>query len=102
MQAIKTKYMGPTNHKCARIKATCASGSIIISYDNGLRVQEAHEQAAKALCAKFRERDQKKYGKDCNSWHWTNGAWICGEFKDCYVFVNAGSISDRFTMKAGV
>ena len=33
MQAIQTKYIGPTNTKGARIKAFCAAGSITIPYN---------------------------------------------------------------------
>ena len=34
MQAIVTKYIGPTNTKGSRIKATCAAGSITVGYHN--------------------------------------------------------------------
>lgn len=53
MQAIITKYMGPTNTKGARIKATCESGSLTISYDHDLDSDGNHRAAAEALCAKI-------------------------------------------------
>jgi hypothetical protein len=53
MQAIETKYMGPTNYRGSRIKATAYAGSITISYDDALSPEENHLMAAKALMAKF-------------------------------------------------
>lgn len=53
MQAIQTKYMGPTNTRGSRIKATAAAGSITVGYDHALDVEGNHVAAAKALCAKL-------------------------------------------------
>ena len=50
MQAIVTKYIGPTNTKGARIKAIAAGGSVTVPFDYE---GNEHEIAAKALCAKF-------------------------------------------------
>ena len=36
MQAIETRYLGPTNTRGSRIKATAAAGSITIHYDDAL------------------------------------------------------------------
>jgi hypothetical protein len=33
MQAITTKYIGPTNFRGSRIKASCPAGSITLPYD---------------------------------------------------------------------
>lgn len=52
-QAIITKYFGPTDHKGSRIKATCATGSIIIPYAYNLNTFENHEAAALELKEKF-------------------------------------------------
>ncbi len=49
MQAIHTKFIAPTNTKCARIKASCASGSITIDYPHELEGQSAFRAAAVAL-----------------------------------------------------
>ena len=32
MQTITTKYIGPTNHRGARIKASCPAGSITLPF----------------------------------------------------------------------
>lgn len=52
-QAIVTKYIGPTNHRGARIKATASAGSITVPYAYELEIQAAHEAAARALADKF-------------------------------------------------
>jgi hypothetical protein len=49
MQAIITKYFGPTNSRGSRIKATCAAGSVTISYPYELSGQACHRAAADAL-----------------------------------------------------
>jgi hypothetical protein len=49
MQAIQTKYLSPTNSRGARIKATCAAGSITISYPYELSGQACHRAAVEAL-----------------------------------------------------
>jgi hypothetical protein len=53
MQAIQTKFLCPTNTKGARIKASCAAGSITISYPYELSGQAVHRKAAEALVAKL-------------------------------------------------
>jgi hypothetical protein len=53
MQAIVTKYIGPTNHRGARVKATCQAGSVVIPYDYALGTYENHDAAARALLEKL-------------------------------------------------
>lgn len=53
MQAIQTRYLSPTNSRGARIKATCAAGSITISYPYELSGQAVHRKAAEALVNKL-------------------------------------------------
>ena len=53
MQAIVTKYIGPTNTKGARIKATAMAGSVTISYDYANDHEWPFRKAAQALCDKF-------------------------------------------------
>ena len=62
MQAIETKYLGPTNFRGARIKATAQAGSITIPWDHELNVEGNHDAAARALVRK---------------WGWF-GSWIRG------------------------
>jgi len=54
MQAILTRYLGPTNYKGSRIKATTAGGdSLTIGIDNRRSVEQEHERAANLLNAKL-------------------------------------------------
>ena len=56
MQAIVTKYIGPSNHRGSRIKAIAAAGSVTVPFEYGMsheEHEERHQVAAKALCAKF-------------------------------------------------
>ncbi len=54
MKAIKTKYLGPTNTKGSRIKATAEGGnSITISYPYELSGEAVYKKAAIALCEKM-------------------------------------------------
>lgn len=70
-QAIITKYMGPTDFRGSRVKATAEAGSITIGWDDALNVDGNHLKAAKALQAKF---------------GWTDDL-IGGSYKNGYVFV---------------
>ena len=57
MQAIITKYFGPTNSRGSRIKAQCAAGSITIDYPYDLSGRACHAVAAKALLHKLNWND---------------------------------------------
>jgi len=52
-QAVETKYLGPTDTKGSRVKATAPAGSIIVSWDYALNTEDNHIAAAKALVAKY-------------------------------------------------
>lgn len=52
-QVIVTKFLGPTNCRGSRVKATCQAGSVTIGWDRSIGVEENHLAAAKALCDKF-------------------------------------------------
>jgi len=54
MKAITVRYLGPTNTRGARLKASDRDGSsITVSYDHGLNRDELYDSAALALCAKM-------------------------------------------------
>jgi hypothetical protein len=78
-QAIVTHYIGPTNYRGSRVKATCAAGSITLGWDHSLNSEQNHDAAAKALANKF---------------DWV-GEWHSGGLPDnrgnCYVQGNIGS-----------
>lgn len=52
-QAIVTKYVGPTNSRGSRIIAKAFSGSLTVSYDDGLNPDENHARAAEAFAKKM-------------------------------------------------
>jgi hypothetical protein len=52
-QAISTKYLGPSNVRGARVKATAEAGSVTLSWDHRLNPPENHAAAAEALALKF-------------------------------------------------
>lgn len=52
-QSIQTKFIPCSNTRGSRVKATTSSGlSATVSFDHGLRSEEAHWEAVKALLAK--------------------------------------------------
>jgi hypothetical protein len=55
MKAITTKYIGPTNYKGARIKATAEGGlQVTVPYDYAGSTESRHHEAAVALCNKMK------------------------------------------------
>ena len=57
MQAIITKFFGPTNARGARIKAAAMRGTITVSYDHSMDSESNHVAAAQALKEKFQFED---------------------------------------------
>jgi predicted GIY-YIG superfamily endonuclease len=55
MQTINTKYIGVTNTKGSRIKATNSGkgASVTLGYDHALNIDGNHKKAAEALKAKL-------------------------------------------------
>lgn len=72
-QAITTKYIGPTNHRGARVKASCQSGSIMVPWDHALNSEENHRAAMWELAKTFRYQE--------------GGEWVGGGVSSGYVFV---------------
>ena len=54
MQAIRTKYLPATHTKPSRIKAECEAGTITISYDYSLNIDQLHQKAAYMLLEKLK------------------------------------------------
>ena len=54
MQTITTKFLQPTGHTGARIKATSSSGiSMTRNYEHGMSTEENHEEVAMALAERL-------------------------------------------------
>lgn len=85
MQAITTKFIGPTNHRGARVRARCEARTIYVYWEHGLGVEENHRRAAEILA--------KQLG-------W-KGCWVGGSLPDgsgdCFVCVHR-SIGLEFTI----
>ncbi|CAB4140590.1 hypothetical protein UFOVP669_48 [uncultured Caudovirales phage] len=54
MQAIRTRYIGPSNVKGSRIQAKCEAKTIYVSYEHALNIEENHKAACAALVAKMK------------------------------------------------
>lgn len=85
MQAIKTKYFGPTTNRGSRIKATCDRGRIWFPYPYEISgTEEVHRAAAMALCEKFAVEDFRHDGQPAESNPWkrdfVSGAIPSGEY----------------------
>lgn len=53
MQAIVTKFIGPTNYLGSRYKAKAAAGSVTVSADYSLGLVGNHTRAAESLARKL-------------------------------------------------
>jgi hypothetical protein len=77
MQAIQVKYLGPTNTKGSRYKATCQAGSLTLAANYSLNYETNCKAAAEALANKL-------------GWH---GKWFGGATEKDMVYVCAGLAS---------
>lgn len=57
-QAIITKFLGPTNTRPSRIKATGWRGSVTVPYSHEISPVDNYRAAAEALCNKFSREDR--------------------------------------------
>lgn len=93
-QSIVTKYLGPTNFRGSRIKATCSRGSLTISKPDNLNEDDAHKFAVEQLVEKFVCEDENgtatKRGtpRNENSWKrdFVTGCLPNGDY--CHVFID--------------
>ena len=81
MQAIVTKYLGPTNSRGPRIKARCDAGSIEVPYDHAESEEAAHALAAMELVRKLGWTYKAGY-----MGHWVTGS-LPQKDADFYTFV---------------
>ena len=72
IQAITTKFIGPTKSRGSRIKATCEGGSATVDYRHDLSAIDAHTEAFVALVEKL---------------GWKGYTWHIGGLNNGYVFV---------------
>lgn len=99
MQAIITTYVGPTNWRGSRVKATCERGSITVPWDGNLDTQENHENACRAMCEQFDAEDRKEYGSTLANWSRPKASgWLpSGEWVHCFIpasYVNGAELAE--------
>lgn len=58
---IRTRYLGPTNTRGARIKAWSGSRSVTIPYPYELSTEDAHAEAASWLHDKLHKHDEGRF-----------------------------------------
>lgn len=80
MQAITTKFIGPTNTRGSRYRATCEAGTITLDADDRLGLEENHKRAAHALIDKLGWWHDETRGD-------RYGRWFGGGTANGYVFV---------------
>lgn len=78
-QAITTRYLGPTDHRGARVVARCEAGRITVPWDHALDIFANHRAAALALA--------RKLGWDGE--HYV-GMWVSGGTADGYAHCYLG------------
>lgn len=69
MQAIRTRYYGPTNTRGSRIVAKCEAGTYSMPYNHALNLEENHAACAAGFIAKL---------------NWTRYSYACGVFEGDY------------------
>lgn len=92
MIAIETRFIGPTNHRSARVVASCceqavdSSGNkrrkLTLPWDHALNSEDNHRAIARALIAKLGWFHDSERGD-------TYGDWYAGGTERGYVFVCA-------------
>jgi hypothetical protein len=56
MQAIRTRYFGPTDTRGSRIQAKAEAGALYVGFDHSLNIQDNHKAACDALLKKLKWR----------------------------------------------
>jgi len=91
-QAIVTKYIGATNTRGSRIKATAERGTLSIPYPHEINSGEVHAYAAQKLCEMFAAADLAQYGIPITKNPWSrsfvSGAMPGSGCTECHVFID--------------
>ena len=90
MQAIRVKYIPPTNFRGSRFKAQCERGSVTVPFDYALPTSQRHKAAADALVRKFMKEDLASIGEpECeNSWGAPKVSGTTPDGNDVFVFLD--------------
>jgi len=68
-QVIKTKYLGPTNYRSSRVKASCEALTLTVPWDDALSVDENHKFAINQVFLRLRWNEDTRlvFGWDKHS-----------------------------------
>ena len=90
MQAILTKYIGATNYRGSRIKATCDRGTLTVPFDYALDTGANHIAAAQALVNRFVKEDQLERSEPprLNPWNRDRAVGQLPNGSRAHVFIN--------------
>lgn len=64
MQAITTRYHGPTNTRGSRVSARCQAGRVTLNWDDALNQDQNHDRAALALARKLGWLEKRSHAVD--------------------------------------
>ena len=78
MQAIKTKYIGPSATKSSRIQASCEARTIYVPYDHALDSDGNHRAACEALLLAmgWTTDNSQHYSDMVGGWHGEDMYWV--------------------------
>lgn len=77
MQAIRTRYYGPTNTRGSRIVAKCEAGTLSMPYDYSLDADQNHAKAAQLLVDRLQWGDVYHGGTFENDFYWVcESGWV--------------------------
>jgi hypothetical protein len=79
MQAIRTKYCGPTNTRGSRIQASCEAKTIYVPYDHALNRDGNHRAACEELMRVMAEVEIAElwaYSDMVGGWHGDAMYWV--------------------------
>ena len=77
MQAIRTRYHGPSNVRGCRITATCEAGSLTIPRNYALDVEQDHARAARQLAERLGWSGVYHGGSFGGDYYWTcESGWM--------------------------
>lgn len=71
MQAIRTRYYGPTNTRGSRIVAKCEAGTLSMPYNHALSAYQNHATCAALMLKRFSWGKPYVGGCFANDYYWT-------------------------------
>lgn len=70
MQAIRTRYYGPTNTRGSRIVAKCEGGSVTVPFNYSLDHEGNHRKAAELLLTRLGWQAVYNGGQFADDYYW--------------------------------